>query len=85
MFGTRERCTRAFSDDEQLATLAGVAVCIQSIAASEVSCERMISRQGFIYNGRNHNMKGDLFQARLALSYKRIREAVKERQRAEKE
>ena len=79
-----ERSTRTFTDDENLATLAGVAVCMQSIAASEVSCERMISRQGFIYNGRNHNMKGDLFQARLALSYKRTREAAKERQRGEK-
>ena len=53
-----------------LHSLARIASCLQSIPASEVSCERMISRQGFIYNGRNNRMAPELFEARAILSYK---------------
>ena len=68
-----ERCCRAFASDPEFCAISESAACLQSIAASEVSCERMISRQGFIYNGRNHNMGSDLFQARLILAYKHAR------------
>ncbi len=48
---------------------ADLACCIQSILCSEVSCKRMIRRQGFIYNMPRHRMQNDLFEARLIRSY----------------
>ena len=57
------------SSDGDFKALAEIAVRVLAVPASEVSCERVVSRQGFIYTGRNNRMGDDLFEARLIHSY----------------
>ena len=60
-----ERRRRVLANDQNLC----------AISASDVSCKRMITCEGLIYNCRNHNTSNHLFQTRLILAYKQARSA----------